>query len=216
LSTRIEKLTRWKKRQELTPRKQPIQQRATQTVQDILEAAAQVFSEEGYLATTNRIAERAGVSIGSLYQYFQNKNQILSTLLEQHIQQGYDTIRRELPEIMKPGKITRSTIRRLVEIMIVLHEKNPTLHRILLDQIQLSQFRGAYARNEDLTLGNLTVLLKKTPKARKKHFDGPLKLVVHAVEAMTHRFVLYGYEGIEKEVFIAEVTDMMTRYLLQA
>jgi len=215
LSTRIEKLSRKERQQAPNPRKRPLQRRATETVQAILQAAAQVFSEEGYTATTNRIAERAGVSIGSLYQYFQDKNEILTSLLEQHVQEGYHNISRELPTIMRAGKLAPATIRRLIEIMIDLHEKNPALHRVLFEQVKLDQFRGAYAMNEAITVDSLAVLLEQTPKSRKAVLYGPLRLVVHTVEAMTHRFVLYGYDDLEKEVFIAELTDMISRYLLK-
>jgi len=59
------------------PRKQPTQDRAAKTRQRILDAAAHVFAEHGYAAgTTNRIAEHAGLSIGSLNQYFPNKDAV--------------------------------------------------------------------------------------------------------------------------------------------
>jgi AcrR family transcriptional regulator len=62
-------------------RKKPRQARSVATVGIILDAAALVLVDEGYeRATTNRIAERAGVSIGSLYQYFPNRNALLATL----------------------------------------------------------------------------------------------------------------------------------------
>jgi AcrR family transcriptional regulator len=198
----------------LNTRKQPAQDRAKETVKVILEGAAQVFSEEGYSATTNRIAQRAGVSIGSLYQYFPNKESILSSLLGQHIQEGYDLISKELSKLMKEGKITRDTLRRLVETMITLHERNPSLHRVLFEQVQLSRFRAEYARNEELAVSNLLLLLKKTPEARMEKSEAALRLLVHAIEAMTHRFVLYGYNGMERAEFTDELTDMMARYLL--
>ncbi len=73
----------------LQPLKQPLQQRSRLTVQAILEAAIQVFDEHGYAAgTTARIAQRAGVSIGSLYQYFPNKDSILTALAGQHLAEG--------------------------------------------------------------------------------------------------------------------------------
>jgi AcrR family transcriptional regulator len=198
----------------VNPRKQPAQDRAKETVKVILEAAAQVFSEEGYSATTNRIAQRAGVSIGSVYQYFPNKESVLSSLLGQHIQEGYDLIRKELSELMKTGKITRAVIQRLVETMITLHERNPSLHRVLFEQVQLSRFRTEYARNEELAVSNLLLLLKKTPEARMEKSDAAVRLLVHAIEAMTHRFVLYGYDGMDEREFKDELTDMMAKYLL--
>ena len=79
------------RRKPLNPRKQPSQGRSRFTIRQIVEAAARVFEERGYAgATTNRIAERAGVSIGSLYQYFPNKESILVVLLEQHTQEVAD------------------------------------------------------------------------------------------------------------------------------
>src|SRR5271165_1676775 len=73
----------------LQPRKLPSQPRSEETVEAILQAAAQVFERHGYAAgTTNRIAERAGVSIGTVYQYFPNKDAILVALALQHLAEG--------------------------------------------------------------------------------------------------------------------------------
>ena len=66
-------------------RRTPAQQRSRDTVDVLLEAAAQVFRREGVAATTNRIAERAGVSIGTLYQYFADKYALLYALAERHV-----------------------------------------------------------------------------------------------------------------------------------
>ena len=64
----------------VSPRKIPSQRRSLETVERIVSAAARVFAEEGVAATTDRIAARAGVSIGSLYQYFPNKDALLLEL----------------------------------------------------------------------------------------------------------------------------------------
>jgi len=67
------------------PRKTPRQERSRLTVDAILMAAAHILKTEGpERATTNRIAEKAGVSIGSLYQYFPNKEAIVALLRERH------------------------------------------------------------------------------------------------------------------------------------
>src|SRR5215510_5098878 len=64
-----------------TPRKQPRQRRSKETVEAILEAAARILVRHGYDgANTNRIAAAAGVSVGSLYQYFPNKESLVAAL----------------------------------------------------------------------------------------------------------------------------------------
>ncbi len=70
---------------ELGPRKQAVQERSRETVEAVLEGAAQVFERIGFsAATTERIAERAGVSVGTLYQYWPNKDAIAVALMEKH------------------------------------------------------------------------------------------------------------------------------------
>ncbi len=75
------------------PRKQPRQLRARQTVQRLLQAAADLIEEQGLEAlTTNRIAEQAGVNIASLYQYFPHKDAIVAALVESWLQEVTRTL----------------------------------------------------------------------------------------------------------------------------
>ena len=67
-------------------RRQPRQARSRDTVEVLLEAAARVFRRDGWRATTNRIAAEAGVSVGSLYEYFPNKQALLAALAERHLE----------------------------------------------------------------------------------------------------------------------------------
>jgi AcrR family transcriptional regulator len=69
------------------PRKTPVQARATVTVEAISEATIQVLlSREAERLTTTRVADRAGVSVGTLYQYFPNKQSLLFAVLEDHLE----------------------------------------------------------------------------------------------------------------------------------
>lgn len=111
----------------LGPRKQPRQDRAAATVAAIVEAAAQVLEEQGFENyTTNAIARRAGVSIGSLYQYFPSKDAITRVLVD----------RENAALLAEIGLITdsgtgSSAMRRLVEIAVGHQLRRPALARLL-------------------------------------------------------------------------------------
>ena len=78
-------------------RRRPKQQRARQTVETVLQGAVRVLARDGLDGvTTNRIAEAAGVSIGSLYQYFPDKRAIFLALHERHAQRVQQVIQRTL------------------------------------------------------------------------------------------------------------------------
>src|SRR3954466_5834980 len=79
------------------PRRRPRQARAQATVEAIVRATARVLVEEGYdRASTNRIAQAAGVSIGSLYQYFPSKEALVAALVESHVERMRDSLSQTL------------------------------------------------------------------------------------------------------------------------
>lgn len=103
------------------PRRAPKQARARATHATILEAAAQILDSEGERGfTTNRVAARAGVSIGTLYQYFPNKQAILVAMSQQEAER----LRREVAE-GRDAEPVRAALRRLIHAF----ESRPNLRR---------------------------------------------------------------------------------------
>ena len=99
------------------PRKRPLQARSKVTVSAILEAATQILAAEGELTlTTKLVAERAGVSIGTLYQYFPNRDAILLALAEEERQRIAESMRAFVGRINPSGPIdpTREFMRVLI------------------------------------------------------------------------------------------------------
>lgn len=91
------------RRPQISTRKEPKQARSTELVASILEAAIQVLAKEGAQRfTTARVAERAGVSVGSVYQYFPNKAAILFRLQSDEWRQTADMLQRILVDTRKP------------------------------------------------------------------------------------------------------------------
>jgi AcrR family transcriptional regulator len=83
------------------PRKSPVQARSTTSVNAILEATIQVLLDVGKeRLTTTRVAQRAGVSVGTLYQYFPNKSALLQAVLRQHL----ETVAEALEEVCREEK----------------------------------------------------------------------------------------------------------------
>src|SRR5262249_41157930 len=98
-------------------RKSPTQARAAQTVDAIVEAAIQILQSDGEeRLTTNRIAERAGVSIGSLYQYFADKEAIVEAIAERERDKVVGAILKSLGEVKEEDfeSVTREVVRTMV------------------------------------------------------------------------------------------------------
>ena len=108
-------------------RRVPRQARARATVSYVLDAAAQVFVERGYAATTNEIAGRAGVSIGSLYQYFADKDALLVALAERHLTEAQAQLQSALADApTEPDQL----VRRVIEVVVDLNRPS-ALHTVL-------------------------------------------------------------------------------------
>lgn len=114
-----------------SPRKSPRQERSRLTVERILDAAARIFQDQGYAgATTNEIADEAEVSVGSVYQYFPNKDAILVALTRRHI----ETATAGLVELvlgLSPEGGIRETIRAVVDFLVEQHDLDE-LHLLVM------------------------------------------------------------------------------------
>ncbi|MFP5069381.1 TetR/AcrR family transcriptional regulator [Pseudonocardia nantongensis] len=112
------------------PRRTPRQARSRETVEILLTAAAQVFRREGPAATTNRIAERAGVSIGSLYQYFPDKQSLLDALVTRHVGAARARLDAEFAALRADPPEPVTAVLRIADAAVDLHADHPHLHAV--------------------------------------------------------------------------------------
>jgi len=202
----------------LSPRKRPVQARSRQTFDAVLEAAAQVFEAEGYArGTTNRIAERAGVSIGSLYQYFPNKDAILVALLQRHVEEAVAFLGTTLAEAVQTPPPLPQLLTEIVTATVQLHSQQPGLHRVLFEEAPkppevVEQWRSAEQQMIDLVAS----LLQQSPEASVGNPHLAAYLVVHTTEHLCHEFVLHPVGPFDEEQFVSEVVKMLRGYLVGA
>jgi AcrR family transcriptional regulator len=197
------------------PRKQPRQKRAQATVEAVLAAAAQVFEALGYAAgTTNRIAERAGVSIGTLYQYFPSKEALAVALLERHIGEGTRQLNDWVGRAVAESRSLRETLQLLVEGMIALHDERPRLQHILFEETPLPpRVHDALLAGERKAAKTVAGLLRLYPEVRRPQLAEAAVMVVQTVESLTHRFAAHPGEGLPHEAFATELVEMIEAYL---
>src|ERR1700691_4423949 len=122
------------KREKTAVRRRPRQRRAHQTVEAVLDAVSRVLKRDGVKAvTTNRVAEVAGVSIGSVYQYFPDKRAIFVALHQRHIEQIDRLVESKLIE--NANASLDELIRAMVQAMIDAHTPDPALYELMFTEV---------------------------------------------------------------------------------
>ncbi|SAH86500.1 TetR family transcriptional regulator [Bordetella ansorpii] len=143
----------------LRPRKAPTQMRSLQTVAAIVEAAAQVLEAEGLEGfNTNAVARRAGVSIGSLYQYFPGKDALTVALIERETTSFYDDARGALAQ--RGG---RAALEYLIGAAVRQQLQRPMLARLL----DVEEARPALRGEVDKPQGFHAVLVTCIRRAKR-------------------------------------------------
>jgi AcrR family transcriptional regulator len=196
------------------PRKRPRQERSRQTVEAILAAAARILVRHGYDRTsTNRVAQAAGVSIGSLYQYFPSKEALVAALIERHIDRVSSAMEAALDRLRDAPVPTAAAA--LVQLMIDVHAVDPALHRVLHEQVprvgRLELFHDIERRMMALTRSYLE--LHRSELRPGLDLDLAVPLVVQTVEAVSHAAVLHRPDLLVHPRLADEITELVVRYL---
>ena len=194
-------------------RKGPKQQRSKVTVAAILEATIRILEQEGSDATTtSRIAEVAGVSVGTLYQYFANRDAILDALQDREFERATEMMNRVLAR--GAYSTDREVARAVIEGLLELHSAAPALHRLLVveglrvtptERVQAFDMRIIAVVRSFLSLANLRI--------RRTNLDAAAFVVYQAVRASMLACVVERPPGLDSETLVDELTDLVLRYL---
>ncbi|MGE2735357.1 TetR/AcrR family transcriptional regulator [Mycolicibacterium vaccae] len=169
----------------------------------LVEAAAQVFSREGAAATTNRIAERAGLSIGTLYQYFPDKFALLQVLAERHVRDADRQLTEVFARLRADALPFDDTMREVLTAVVALHGDRPRLHALLHRLArptveQLAELHGF----EDRICDEVAFHLKRCGRGGAD-VEMTARTLVHAIDVQLHRVMTR--DGFDVEVLLFTV-----------
>jgi len=171
-----------------------------------------VLKREGFDAiTTNRVAEVAGVSIGSVYQYFPNKRAIFVALHQRHIEEIDRIVETTLVE--HAASSLDELIRAMVEAMVDAHATDPELYELLLTEVP---HRAGGAQDFAVRLhGAFRLAISSgAPELKKRgDLDKVVFVVTHMVEALSHGAVLRRPPGLSLADAKAEIVRAVLAYL---
>jgi AcrR family transcriptional regulator len=203
------------KKPPIRPRKEPRQERAQATVDAILEATAQVLKKIGYDAlTTNKVAEAAGVSVGSVYQYFPGKEALLVALMLRMA---------EKQRVVFVASLARSTdapieeaIAGVLESILAATEIDPALSAALMNELPRAGDLGAVmAFNEENTAKPLRAYL-----ASRRHelavtdIDTAVFLLTHSIQPLLQRIAASRPSPQRRRAIFRELEAMVLGYLV--
>lgn len=196
-----------------TARKPPQQSRSRVTVSSILDAAVRILDQEGDVAfTTTRIAEVAGVSVGTLYQYFEHRDAILNALQDREFERATAFM---LGVLSAGEKDPASMARRVIAGLLELYSASPALHRLLVveglrvtptDRVQAFDLRMVNAIRAFLASGAVPLRRPKT--------DAAAFVIYHSVRATMLARLLEAPGLFSDDALVEELTDLLLSYLI--
>lgn len=190
----------------------PVQARSKATVNAILVATAQVLVEHGYAgASTNKIARRAGVGIGTFYEYFSGKDAVIRALLDAMVQETLDRLQKPMPALMaEPYPVaSRKWLRMVVELL----QEHAALVRVIVEQVprwgEIETVRNIERRMTEFTR---VVALQNGDKYRNDNLDAALFLIAGMIRAAVLRIVLERPGHLTVDQLVDELVNIVAGY----
>jgi AcrR family transcriptional regulator len=197
------------KRSTTQPRKTPVQARSHDTVDVILAATRKLIIEHGVdHVSTNMVGRAAGVSIGSLYQYFSGKRALVAALRRRHQEEGERLVLQHAAELADAPVAV--ALRRLVEQMIALHRLDPALHRAL----ELEGREPGVTDHEQRMLAVVLAYMRRHQgELCVDNLERAAYVVGRTIETLTHGAVMDRPELLDDQQLADDIIRMLLGYL---
>lgn len=198
------------------PRKSPKQERSKATVEAILGATARVLVREGYEgATTSRIAEVSGYGVGSLYDYFPNKESLVVALIERHAEEMVEVA--EATFRAHEDSALNVAVRAWVEAGVRAHLASPELHKVLVEQVPKVGDLDRIGAFEDRIAALVHAYLERhAGEVRPQDLPLTAFVVAQALVSLTHKAVAEKPGIVEDGRLVDEISELVLGYLTPA
>ena len=177
--------------------REPQQERSIEKKNKIIQAGYELFSEVGYHGTnTVEIAKRAGVSTGIVYGYFQDKRDIMISVLQIYIDNVYTPVLDIMKSVNAPLDIEHM-VPQIIDKTIAMHEQNAKLHNTLHSLATTDETVNAkFIALEDNITENISALLKQNgvnlPSIKER-----VHLAMNIVQSFAHEYVFDNHPYID-------------------
>jgi AcrR family transcriptional regulator len=182
-------------------------------VEAILSATAQVLVRDGYdRASTNKVAEVAGVSIGSLYQYYPSKEALVAALIERHVQRLAALLETKMMEL--EGAPVDKAVRAMLGALVDAKTLEPRLQKVLMEQVprvgRLCKVAQMDDHFEQMLRGYLQA---RHAQIRPRNLDAAVFLLVVTGSSITHAIATDRPDSLSVEELVDEAAELVMRYL---
>ena len=197
----------------IAARKSPRQERSRDTVEAILGATARVLKRRGFAGTnTNRVAEVAGVSVGSLYQYFPNKDALVAALHQRHAHELLAVLDGALAGAAQ--RSLEATVRALIRATLDAHLVDPELHRVLETELQgHDRFEGVEGIDHSIFAKVRELLALHRNRIAPRNLDLAAYVVLRIVESLVHAAVIEPVDLVPPAEIEGEIARAVLGYL---
>jgi AcrR family transcriptional regulator len=202
------------KNSKLLPRKNPSQNRSQETVENIYQATTHILEDVGLeKLSTNKIAEKAGISIGSLYQYFPTKEAIISAMMERYLHKQVSIIELKL-QSLDHKKTLEETVEVLVEATIEGKRKASHLTKLLAQKIFGFGKLSLLQKQDDYLLSLFKIHLERFKhEIREENLDFALFLIIQVVKIIPISILFQSHFKLSDPMVKFELVRLVVGYL---
>lgn len=193
-------------------RKQPKQERSRRVVNDLVDATAQVIAERGLdQATTNHIAERAGVSVGSLYQYFEGKDDLIDALLLRLSRELSAAIDATLEEVM--DRDVETVVRGLLTTALAAMQAREGLYlELTRNWHRLHSLAGVNALEKHMQEACRRYVLRNHERLRVGNLPATLFVVINSTLFTVMRYLTLRHPPVTQQELVDNLSHMIAAH----